>query len=44
MADAPRKDGGFSPATLAWVLQNVRMTGWERHVPFRDWLIDRLLA
>ena len=44
LVDAAKKDGGFSPQTLAWVLQTVRMKGWEAHVPFRDQLIDRLLS
>lgn len=53
VADAPRKDGGFSPLTLAWVLRDwqpaalAAASGWPESVtrelgPFRDWLVDRL--
>jgi hypothetical protein len=53
LADAPRKDGGFSPLTLAWVLRDwqpavlATASGWPESVarelgPFRDWLVDRL--
>jgi hypothetical protein len=53
LADAPRKDGGFSPLTLAWVLRDwqpallAQASGWPESIvgelaPFRDWLVDRL--
>ncbi|MDO8679199.1 MAG: nucleotidyl transferase AbiEii/AbiGii toxin family protein [Acidobacteriota bacterium] len=53
LADAPRKDGGFSPLTLAWVLRDwqpallAHASGWPESIvgelaPFRDWLVDRL--
>lgn len=55
LADAPRKDGGFSPLTLAWVLRSfeagalAREAGWppekaEALVAFRDQLVERLVA
>ena len=55
LRDAPRKDGGFSPLTLAWVLKNTdpaplaRAMGWgeaqiEGLSNFHAWLIDRLIA
>jgi hypothetical protein len=55
LRDAPRKDAGFSPLTLAWVLKDfdprpaVNALGWsareaEELVSFRQWLIDRLTA
>lgn len=54
LADAPRKDGGFSPLTLAWVLGGMPVgrlagaAGWSRDAAealerFRDELVDRLL-
>lgn len=54
LADAPRKDGGFSPLTLAWVLRGMPVgrlagaAGWSRDAAeaierFRDKLVDRLL-
>ncbi len=53
LRDAPKKDGGFSPLTLAWVLQSfeigplARALGWSRDQAaaldgFRRQLIDRL--
>jgi hypothetical protein len=45
LLDAPRKDGGFSPQSLAWVLDtlpNLRLT--PELEAFRKTLIDRLLA
>ena len=53
--DAPKKDAGFSPLTLAWVLKGydprpaARALGWdadrtEELLSFRQWLIDRLTA
>lgn len=55
LADAPRKDGGFSALTLAWVLKGfepaplARALGWpDAQVAeiesFRQWLLDRLTA
>ena len=55
LADAPRKDAGFSPLTRAWVLKGydprhaAKALGWsapdtEELVAFRQWLIDRLTA
>ncbi len=55
VADAPRKDGGFSALTLAWLLKefNVRVAaralGWSQEDAeaierFRGWLADRLAA
>ncbi len=55
LKDAPRKDGGFSPPTLAWVLRSfpvevvAQNSGWahEKAVElarFRDELVDRLVA
>jgi hypothetical protein len=55
LRDAPRKDAGFSPLTLAWVLKGtdlrpaLKALGWsaavvEQLLAFRDWLIDRLTA
>jgi hypothetical protein len=54
LGDAPRKDGGFSPLTLAWVLESfaaaelAESLGWDRRRAadldeFRRSLIDRLL-
>jgi hypothetical protein len=51
--DAPLKDAGFSPLTLAWVLKGFevaaagRALGWtaaeiENLAAFRDWLVDWL--
>ena len=52
--DAPRKDGGFSPLTLAWSLRNwdiehLARSGTGRDDPnaltrFRDSLVQQLLA
>ncbi len=53
LRDAPAKDGGFSPLTLAWVLKSydprpaakalgAEDAGVEELVSFRQWLIDRL--
>jgi hypothetical protein len=55
LRDAPRKDGGFSPLTLAWVLKETnpapvaRALGWtEAQIrdlsDFHSWLIEKLLA
>lgn len=55
LRDAPKKDAGFSPLTLAWVLRGfdlgppARGLGWaeseERELSaFRDWLVERLTA
>ena len=55
LRDAPRKDAGFSPLTLAWVLKGydprpaVTALGWDDRqaaelLTFRQWLIDRLTA
>jgi hypothetical protein len=55
LRDAPKKDAGFSPLTLAWVLKSydprpaATALGWgagqaEELVAFRQWLIDQLLA
>lgn len=55
LADAPKKDGGFSPLTLAWVLQGFRAgdmassLGWEaedaaRLERFKGRLLDLLLV
>lgn len=55
IASAPRKDGGFSPLTFAWVLQNLDLPALaaaldvpapevERLDRFRRGLIERLLA
>ena len=55
IASAPRKDGGFSPLTLAWVLQNFDVPSLaaatnitdedsERINRFRVRLIDQLLS
>jgi len=55
IASAPRKDGGFSPLTLAWVLQNLDVRSVaaatniadeeaERLDRYRVQLIDRLLS
>jgi hypothetical protein len=52
---APRRDGGFSPLTLAWVLRDVDVAGLARAegvdeqavgalAVFRDELIDALLS
>lgn len=53
LRDAPKKDAGFSPLTLAWVLKDydprpaVKALGWDAGdaaelLSFRDWLIERL--
>lgn len=55
LGDAPKKDAGFSPLTLAWVLKGydlrpaAKALGWsaiqtEELLTFRQWLIDRLTA
>jgi hypothetical protein len=55
LRDAPKKDAGFSPLTLAWVLKDfdprpaLKALGWgaretEELVSFRQWLISRLTA
>ncbi len=45
LADAPRKDGGFSPQSLAWVLDTLPRTNLTPELDaFRKHLIDRLLA
>ena len=55
LRDAPKKDAGFSPLTLAWVLRGydprpaAKAVGWtasqsEELVTFRQWLIDWLTA
>jgi hypothetical protein len=55
LGDAPKKDAGFSPLTLAWVLKGydprpaAQALGWsatqtEELLSFRQWLIDRLTA
>ena len=55
LRDAPRKDSGFSPLTLAWVLKGtdprpaLKALGWsdaraEELLAFRQVLIDRLTA
>jgi len=55
LGDAPKKDAGFSPLTLAWVLKGydprpaAKALGWspartEELLSFRQWLIDRLAA
>jgi len=55
LGDAPKKDAGFSPLTLAWVLKGfdprpaAKALGWsaaqmEELRSFRQWLIDRLTA
>lgn len=55
LRDAPKKDSGFSPLTLAWVLRSfdlgpaVKALGWDARQAeeldsFRRWLIDRLTS
>jgi len=45
IADAPRKDAGFSPETLAWVLDNLPASSVPDHLlDFRAQLVARLLA
>lgn len=55
LADAPRKDGGFSPLTLSWVLKELRPRSLARVMgldsgkaeeleAFRDVLVERILA
>lgn len=55
LADAPRKDGGFSPLTLAWVLRSlpIRVLAGRLGTPaeeaetleaFRDGFVERLAA
>jgi hypothetical protein len=54
LADAPKKDGGFSPLTLAWVLKELRPKSLarvggldpgraEELEAFRDSLVERIL-
>jgi hypothetical protein len=50
LADAPRKDGGFSPLTLAWLLRDLPVESVARAqgesgddlAEFRDKLVERL--
>ena len=55
LRDAPMKDAGFSPLTLAWVLKSydprpaARALGWNEAdtqglVAFRAWLLEQLTA
>jgi hypothetical protein len=55
LGDAPKKDAGFSPLTLAWVLKGydarpaAKALAWSdtrtrELLSFREWLIDRLTA
>jgi len=55
LADAPKKDAGFSPLTLSWVLETTdfgsiaKSMGWkteaiEALTRFRDSLVQKLLA
>jgi hypothetical protein len=55
LADAPKKDAGFSPLTLAWVLKDydprpaAQVLGWDAAqadalLSFKEWLIERLTA
>jgi hypothetical protein len=55
LRDAPKKDAGFSPLTLAWVLKDldprpaVKALGWNARqadelLSFRQWLIGQLTA
>lgn len=51
LADAPKKDGGFSPMTLAWVLERAPLADAERLgfdgaslAAFRDELVARLVG
>jgi hypothetical protein len=55
LRDAPLKDAGFSPLTLAWVLKSydprpaARALGWNETdtqalVAFRAWLLEQLTA
>jgi hypothetical protein len=45
LADAPRKDAGFSPESLAWVLDTLPVAALPPGlVSFRDSLVSRLLA
>ncbi len=55
LADAPKKDTGFSTLTLAWVLKDfapgplARALGWgeaesDEMVSFQQRLVDRLVA
>ena len=55
LRDAPMKDAGFSPLTLAWVLKSydprpaALALGWNETdtqalVAFRQWLLERLTA
>jgi hypothetical protein len=52
--DAPRRDSGFSPLTLAWILRTLDVAATapssgidppaaQRLDDFRRWLIDRLV-
>jgi hypothetical protein len=55
LRDAPKKDAGFSPLTLAWVLKEfdpcpaLKALGWgsretKELVSFQQWLISQLTA
>ena len=55
IADAPSKDGGFSPLTLAWLLKSLQLRpmaaalGWseaetKRMVRFHESLVERVLS
>ena len=44
LADASRKDGGFSALTLAWVLQSLDTAADAELESLRDALIERLLT
>jgi hypothetical protein len=55
LRDAPLKDAGFSPLTLAWVIKGFdvaaagRASGWpvpdiEELAAFKEWLVDWLTA
>lgn len=55
LADAPKKDAGFSSLTLAWVLKDydprpaAQVLGWnaaqtEALLSFKQWLVDQLTA
>jgi hypothetical protein len=44
LRDAPRKDGGFSPQSLAWVLDTLPRVNLSPELDaFRAWLVARLL-
>ena len=42
IASAPRKDGGFSPLTLAWVLRNLDLPSLAAAVSVPDQELERL--